>query len=121
MNDQVQRFIEDRVAPQYRPVVQAFRRLVKEVAPEVSERMRGGTEAYYGVPVYRLKRDIIAISPTRKGVNFAFSKGARFDDPRGLLKGAGKMNRNAFVKSMEDFDEEALSDYVRQAVEIDRE
>jgi Uncharacterized conserved protein len=117
----IEAFMEEKVLPEYRPVVQAFRDLIKRVAPEVTESMRGGTEKYYSVPVYRLKRDIIVISPTKKGINFAFSKGAQFTDKYGLLKGAGKTNRNVFVKSIDDFNEEALADYIRQAVAIDAE
>lgn len=117
----IEAFMEEKVLPEYRPVVHAFRDLIKKVAPEVTEGMRGGTERYYSVPVYRLKRDIIVISPTKKGVNFAFSKGAQFTDKYGLLKGEGKTNRNVFVKSMADFNEEALADYIRQAVAIDKQ
>lgn len=113
----VDSFVEEKVLPQYRAIVEAFRELVRRVAPEVSEGMRGGTEAYHSVPVYRLGRDIIAISPTKKGVTFSFSKGAGFEDRYGLLQGQGRVSRTVFVKSMEEFDEEALASYVRQAVE----
>lgn len=119
-HEAVEGFIEDKVLPQYRPIVQAFRRLIKDVAPEVREGMRGGTEAYHSVPVYRLKRDIMAISPTKKGITLSFSKGAQMEDRYGLLQGQGKVNRNVFVRSMEEFHEEALTHYIRQAVEIDR-
>lgn len=111
-------FVEEKVLPPYRPIVQAFRELVRQAAPEVSEGMRGGTEGYHPVPVYRLGRDIIAVSPTKKGVTFSFSKGASFEDRYGLLQGQGKVSRTVFVKSMEEFDEEALASYVRQAVEF---
>lgn len=120
MDDAVDKFIGEKVLPQYRPIVQAFRSLVARAAPDLSEGMRGGTEAYYGVPVYRLKRDVIAISPSKKGITFAFSKGAQFEDRYGMLQGRGKMNRNVVVTSMEGFNEEALACYIRQALEADR-
>ncbi|MGF6174215.1 DUF1801 domain-containing protein [Ensifer sp. 4252] len=119
MDKAVDAFIEDKVQPEHRPIVEAFRALIRKVAPDVKEGMRGGTEAYYGVPVYRLKRDIIAISPNKKGVNFAFSKGVLIEDKYGLLQGLGKVNRNVLVRKMDEFNPEALAYYIGQAVKID--
>lgn len=119
MDKAVDAFVDDKVQPEHRPVVEAFRALIRKVAPEVREGMRGGTEVYYGIPVYRLKRDIIGISPTKKGVNFAFSKGVLIEDRYGLLEGRGKVNRNVFVRNMDEFNAEALADYIGQAVKID--
>jgi hypothetical protein len=119
MSSAIDAFIESKVKPELRPVVAAFRRLVKRVAPEASEGMRGGTEAYYGVPVYRVKRDIIAISPTKTSITISFGKGAQFNDQFGRLGGTGKASRVVRLRSMEDFDEVALTSYVRQAVDLD--
>lgn len=112
--------MEKRVQPKHRPVIEAFRNLMRRVAPEAEERMRGGTETYYPVPVYRVRRDIVAISPNRRGVTFSFAKGAVFADPFRLLGGTGKSSRNVLVRCMDDFQEEALTHYIRQAVELDR-
>lgn len=113
-------FMKERVPENQRPIIEAFRQLVRDVAPEVSEGMRGGTEAYYSVPVYRLNRDIIAISPSKTALTFSFSKGASFKDTHGLLGGAGKTSRTVRVKTMDDFPEAALADYIRQAVAEDQ-
>jgi len=116
----VDEFIEAKVAPEHRPIVAAFRALVARVAPELSEGMRGGTEAYYGVPVFRLKRDIIVISPTKTGITISFAKGAQFDDPFGLLGGAGKPSKVVRIRSMDEFNEAALTSFVGQAADFDR-
>jgi hypothetical protein len=117
--DDFLQFMEKRVQEKHRPIVEAFRALMRCVAPEAEERMRGGTERYYSVPVYRVKRDIVAISPSKSGVTFSFAKGASFDDPFNLLGGTGKISRNVLVRNMDDFREEALAHYIRQAVRFD--
>lgn len=119
MADDFRQFMERRVQEKHRPVIEAFRTLMRRVAPQAEERMRGGTETYYPVPVYRVKRDIVAISPSKNGVTFSFTKGAAFGDPFGLLGGKGKSSRNVLVRGMDDFHEEALAHYIRQAVDFD--
>ena len=118
--DNVDRFIAEKVQPQHRELVEAFRALVERVAPELAEGMRGGTEKYYGVPVYRLNRDVIVLSPSKKALTISFAKGARFDDPQGQLGGAGKTSRTLVLAKPEEFDAELIAGFIRQAVEQDR-
>lgn len=112
-------FIEERVLPQYRDIVRAFCAQMARVAPEATGRIRGGTEKYYGVPVYKVVRDIVAISPTKTGVTFSFTAGAGFTDPAGLLSGAGKQSRTVRVRKIGDYPEAAMEHYIRQGVETD--
>ena len=116
----VEEFISKRVQPEYRSLVAEFRKLVKAKFPELKEEMRGGTEAYYGTPAYRYNRIIAVISPSKQGITFAFSKGASFEDKYGLLEGVGNATRNVRVSKLEDFDEEAMKYYLKQAVEFDK-
>lgn len=113
-------FIETKVLPEYRPIVTAIRGLMKETAPDVTEEMRGGTEAYYSVPAYRLNRIIMVISPSKQGITLAFSKGASFEDRYALLEGVGKQAKNIRMKTMDDFNKDALVYYIGQAVEKDK-
>ncbi|WP_370177835.1 DUF1801 domain-containing protein [Alteriqipengyuania sp.] len=113
------KFEEDKVRPQHRAVFNTIRTAILTCAPQLEERMRGGTETYYGVPVYRLKRDIIALSPNAKGITISFTKGAQFIDPAGHLGGTGKASRTLAYSSKEGFDEQVLCDFVRQAIEVD--
>jgi hypothetical protein len=117
---QVETFIQSKVLPEYRPIVAAFRHLVREEFPEIREEMRGGTKKYYGVPSYRVKRIVAVISPTKQGVTFAFSKGANFEDKYGLLEGVGHTAKNVRLSKLEDFNEEAMKYYLEQAVDMDR-
>jgi hypothetical protein len=41
----------------------------------------------YGIPACKGKRILVVISPTKKGITFAFSRGADFEDKTGLLEG----------------------------------
>ena len=119
-NSAVNEFIKAKVLPEYRPIVEAFRELVRKDFPELKEEMRSGTEAYYGVPSYRLNHIVAIISPTKKGITFAFSEGASFKDKYGLLEGVGHAAKNVRLSKLEDFDQEAFTYYLKQAVELDR-
>ncbi len=119
MTDQVDAFAEARVLPAYRPIFAAFRDLVRTEFPQLTEGLRGGTDAYPGVPVYRLNRIVVTVSPTKKGITINFTDGGRFDDPYGLLEGVGHKTRNVRWSKPEQFDADALRSYLRQAVDAD--
>lgn len=115
----VEAFIQDKVLPEYQPIVAAFRKLIASDFPELREEMRGGTEAYYGVPVYRLNHIVITLSPTKTGVTFAFSDGKVFEDKYDTLEGLGNKTRNIRLKSIDEFDADILRYYIKQAVALD--
>ena len=119
MSDPIDPFVEAKILPAYRPIFAAFRDLVREEFPELTEEMRGGPEAYPGVPVYRLKRIVVTVSPTKKGITFNFTDGGTFDDPRGLLEGVGHKTRNVRWSKPEQFDAEAMRGFLRQAIAAD--
>jgi len=66
MKNTVNEFIENKVDKKYFSIVDNFRKLISTEFPQLKEEMRGGTEKYYGVPVYRLNRILITVSPTKK-------------------------------------------------------
>ena len=119
MTEEIDAFVEARILPAYRPIFAAFRALVRADFPQLVEGMRGGTDAYPGVPVYRLKRIVVTVSPTKKGVTFNFTDGGSFDDPYGLLEGVGHKTRNVRWSTPEQFDPEIMRTYLRQAVAAD--
>ncbi|HEY5979609.1 MAG TPA: DUF1801 domain-containing protein [Microlunatus sp.] len=119
MTEKIDAFVEAKVLLPYRPIFAAFRELVRTEFPQLSEEMRGGTDAYPGVPVYRLKRIVVTVSPTKKGITFNFTDGGSFDDPYGLLEGVGHKTRNVRWSKAEQFDAAAMRSYLRQAVEAD--
>ncbi len=60
------------------------------------------------------------LSPTKKGITFAFSQGAHFEDRYGLLEGVGKVSKNVRMSGVDDFNEPALRNYIAQAIKHDR-
>lgn len=116
----VEAFIQHKVLPEYQPLVQAFRKLIHDDFPELAEEMRGGTEKYYGIPAYRLKRIVVLISPTKDGITYAFSEGRQLKDKYGMLEGVGNKALNIRLKTIDQFDREKMAYYIRQAIEIDQ-
>lgn len=119
-NRSVEDFISDKVDEKYQPIVTKFRQLIKSSFPELTEEMRGGSEKYYGVPVYRLKRILITLSPTKQGITFAFSDGKMIHDKYKMLEGLGNKTLNIRLKSDSEFDDEKMKYYIKQAIDIDQ-
>jgi hypothetical protein len=108
----VDEFVVTKVLPEYRDIVERIRLLMHDY-PEVEEVIS------YGIPGYRRRRMIAVISPTKKGITFAFSRGAEFTDDYGLLEGVGKVSKNVRMRSLDQFNEPALRYYIDQALAID--
>lgn len=73
-----------------RAVANELRKLVKSVAPEVSER------AYAGWKLIKYE-DVCYVSPHNRWVRLGFMSGDRIDDPSGLLE-TGQSKSHRFVK-----------------------
>jgi hypothetical protein len=119
MKTAIELFIETKVLPEYRAIVDKFRKLIKSEFPDLKEEMRGGTEKYYGIPVYRFNRIIITLSPTKKGVTFSFSDGKKFEDKYSLLEGEGNKTLNLRLSKVDDFQDEIFRYYIKQAIALD--
>ena len=61
----------------------------------------------------------MVISPTKKDITFAFSRGAEFKDKYALLKGVGKVSKHVKIKDLDTVNQEALRYYIKQALELD--
>jgi len=111
----VDEFIETKVLPEYRGIVAMIRQLMHEVAPNAAEVIA------YGIPAYKVNRILAVISPTKKDITLAFSRGAEFEDKYGLLQGVGKLSKHVKIKSLDTVNKEALRYYIEQALELDAE
>jgi hypothetical protein len=109
----VDEFVRSRVLPELRPIVARLRRLMKRYAPAVRETIS------YGIPAYRAHRIIAVISPTKKDITLAFSRGAAFDDKYHLLQGVGKTSKNLKLRTTADVNETVLRYYLKQAIKLD--
>ena len=112
-------FIKNKIKAEYQPIFIKFRALINNKFPFLKEEMRGGTEKYYGVPVYRHRRIIITVSPTLKGITFSFTDGKLFEDVYGLLEGQGNKSLNLRISNADAYNDELLEYYIKQAVSID--
>jgi uncharacterized protein YdhG (YjbR/CyaY superfamily) len=110
----VDEFVKQKVLPEYRDIVAELRTLMRECAPNAREVIS------YGVPMYKQRRTLAVISPTKKGITFALSKGADFEDRYGLLEGEGKVSKNVRMKDLKQVNREALRYYIKQAVDFDQ-
>ena len=106
-------FVETKVLPEFQPIVAMIRELMKECAPNAKEVIS------YGIPAYKAKRILVVISPTKKDITFAFSRGAEFEDKYGLLRGVGKVSKHVKIKNLADANKDALRYYIKQALEFD--
>jgi hypothetical protein len=109
----VDEFVEEKVLPEYRAIVTAIREVIRANAPDAREVIS------YGVPMYKQRRTIAVISPTKKGITLAFSRGAGFEDRYGLLEGEGRVSKNVRMKRLDDVNRVALRYYIKQALDFD--
>jgi hypothetical protein len=110
----VDEFVESKVLPEFRPVVDALRSLMKECAPDAKEVMS------YGLPMYIQKKTLAWISPSKTGITFSFTFGNTFEDRYGLLGGVGKHAKNVKMKNLGEMNEPALRYYIKQALKLDK-
>lgn len=101
-NMSVDEYVRTKIRPEQQDIVAMLRELMGELAPNAKE------EISYGIPVWKGKRILAVISPTKKDITFAFSRGAEFEDKYGLLKGVGKVSKHVKIKDLKDVNKEAL-------------
>jgi hypothetical protein len=85
-----------KVLPVFRPIVEEIRVLIKSCAPDAKEIIS------YGIPAYKVKTIIAVISPTKKDIALAFSRGAEFEEKYHLLQGVGKVSKNLKFVNLSD-------------------
>ena len=111
----VDAYVAAKLEPWQREIVEGLRSLVREAAPRSSELITYGSPGWKGGS----NKLLAIVSPSKKHVTFAFSRGAAFHDVYGLLEGTGKVTRHVKITDVADIDRAALRDYVVQAVKID--
>jgi hypothetical protein len=110
----VDEFVASKVLPEFRPVVAALRKQMKESAPNATEQMS------YGLPMYIQKLTLAWISPSKTGITLSFMRGVGFEDKYGLLRGTAKHARFVRMKNVGEVNKPALRYYVKQALKLDK-
>ena len=111
--DTVDAFVEEQVLPEFHDIVAMLRALMRECAPQATERIS------YGLPMWIGNSTLAWISPSKRDITFGFTYGREFEDRYGLLKGTGKHARHVKIRKLADANPEALRSYIRQALERD--
>lgn len=110
----VDEFVKARVLPELQPVAAFIRDLVRECAPEAVE------DFSYDMPVFKIRHIFAYFIPNKESITFSFTYGVRFEDKYNLLRGRGKHARHVKIRDVKKVNIEALKDYIRQAVDSDR-
>jgi hypothetical protein len=111
----VDEYLKTKVLPQHRGIISALRALMAECAPQAQEVI------LYGSPAWKGNKALAIVSPSKTHITFAFDRGAEFEDAHGLLAGTGKRTRHVKIKSLETMNQDALRDYIAQAMRLDSE
>jgi hypothetical protein len=110
----VDEFVTSKILPELQPVVAMLRELMHEMAPDATEQIS------YGIPMYKARKIVAFINPTKKDITFGFSHGGVFEDKFHMLRGKGRVSKHVKIKNLESVNKEALRYYIRQALELDR-
>jgi len=79
-----------------------LRQLILETIPEIVESLDLSAKMIsYGFG-NKYSELLCVIIPSKKGIKIGFNYGAQFPDPKGLLKGSGKISRYLEIKSHEE-------------------
>ena len=108
-------FLQYKVLPEHKPIVALLRTMMRQCAPGARE------EISYGILMWKQKRALAVVSPTKKDITFAFSRGAKFEDKFELLQGVGKVSKHVKIKRVKNTPQAALKYYIKQALQFDAE
>jgi hypothetical protein len=88
------------------------RSIIKGAAPEAAEAFK------WSQPVYELNGPFCYMKAFKNSLNLGFWRGIDLKDPHGLLQGTGAKMRHVKLTSSDDIAEQAFTDFVRQAVQL---
>lgn len=100
-------------------VLARVRRAIKEADPNVEEELKWRKPSNpWGVPVWSHDGLICTGESYKDHVKLTFARGASLDDPKGLFNQGGTLRRAIDIRQGDEFDETALMDLVRAAVDL---
>ena len=72
--------------------------------------------ASYGLGPKKSTEHYVYIAPFKNHINFGFYRGALLDDSHNLLEGAGKEMRHMKLRHIDELDNAAIVDLIKQAI-----
>ena len=102
--------------PSNQAIIRALRRLVRRVAPGLSEAVKWGNGCWVSS-----NNPVAYVYSAADNVQFGFFNGSSLKDPRGLLEGQGKYVRHTKVRDPSEIDERAFAALLRQAARMRQE
>jgi hypothetical protein len=113
-----------KIPPAVRPIVQAARRTVKEVAPkavEISYQSEPPRSSTYMWKIVRYAVDganVVGIGTFARHSTLFFYRGRELDDGSGLLEGSGKNSRFITLRAPADAERPAVKRLLRKAFKL---
>jgi len=109
-----------RLPRQQRRVVEALRRMIRQIVPETTETVLWDSLSYHR-PSFggRIKGAVCLITPREDCVHLGFIHGAALADPHCLLRGSGKAERFAPIRGVADAERKVLRGLIEAAAEYD--
>lgn len=98
-----------RANPEYHELVQQVRKIVRAVAPDVSE------SVMYGGIMFAAPVQLCGVFAYAQHVSLEFSRGFELQDEFGVLEGSGKLRRHIKLCGVGDTDAKHVREYVTQA------
>lgn len=93
----------------HQDTLRALRDLIFEAVPDTEESFK------WKQPVYATQKDYLYLKVNKGHVNLGFFSFEKIENPAYPLGGTGKRMRHIKIKSMTDFDREALKKMIVQA------
>ena len=99
--------------PQLRPILEALRKIVEDVAPDASASIK------WGMPFYSVGGAMMcALGGHKSHVNLILAgPPGTFSDPEGRLQGEGKTGRRLTLRTLDELPREAVRGWVRSALQ----
>ncbi len=101
--------------PNFKPIADEIRRLVKNTVPESTEAINP-----WGIPAFDFHGPICFMMMGKHHITLGFSRGTSLSDPDGLLEGTGKNLRHVKLTGATPLPAAALAKLIRQAATLNR-
>ena len=100
--------------PERHALVLAIRQAILAVAPDAVERVM------YGGIMFSAPTSCCGVFAYAEHVSVEFGRGSELIDAHGVLEGQGKFRRHIKLRKPADIANKYLTDYVRQAIELEQ-